>query len=56
MAGSKNALSAAKGLGGMDKLKAAKDVTNATKNYKTAISLAEELQKQATRIVDNLTG
>ena len=57
LAGSKDMVSAAKDLDGFkDKLAAAKDVSTAGQNYKTAISQVGELQKQATRIIDNLTG
>ena len=54
LSGSSNALSSAKGLSGMNKLSAAKDVANATKNYKATIALIQELQAQASRLVNNL--
>jgi hypothetical protein len=54
LAGSKNMASAAKDLDGYkNKLAAAKDVSTAAQNYKNVISQVEELQKQATRLVDN---
>jgi hypothetical protein len=54
LSGSSNALSSAKGLSGMKKLSAAKDVANATKNYKATLALIQELQAQASRLVNNL--
>ena len=54
LSGSSNALSSAKGLSGMNKLSAAKDVANAGKNYKATIALIQELQAQASRLVNNL--
>lgn len=54
LSGSSSALSSSKGLSGMKKLSAAKDVANATKNYKATIDLVKELKAQATRLIDNL--
>ena len=56
LSGSSSALNSAKGLDGMEKLSAAKDVANASKNYKATVTLAKELLTQTTRLMNNLKG
>lgn len=56
LSGSSDALNSAKGLAGMEKLSAAKDVANASKNYKATVTSAKELLTQTTRLMNNLKG